>query len=95
MKIQGYDRWQLWRALLLECAVILGIGCAVGAILGVYGHALGSRALIRITGFPAPFSLDVGQMAVTLALLAGIAITVIALPGWVAARVPARLSLQE
>jgi putative ABC transport system permease protein len=95
MKIQGYDRWQLWRALLLECAVILGIGCAVGAILGVYGHALGSRALIRITGFPAPFSLDVGQMAVTLALLAGIAITVIALPGWFAARVPARLSLQE
>jgi putative ABC transport system permease protein len=95
MKMQGYDRRQLWRALLLECAILLAIGCAVGATLGVYGHALASRALIEITGFPAPFSLDIPQIAITLALLASIAMAVIALPGLLAARVPARLSLQE
>jgi putative ABC transport system permease protein len=95
MKIQGYDRRQLWRALLLECALVLSIGCAVGAILGIYGHALASRALIQITGFPAPFSLDVPQIAITLALLGGIAMAVIALPGLFAARVPPRVSLQE
>jgi len=95
LKIQGYDRRQLWRGLLLECAIVLGIGCAVGAILGVYGHALASRALIQITGFPAPFSIDITQIAVTLALLAGIAMAVIALPGLLAARVPARASLHE
>lgn len=95
LKIQGYDRRQLWRALVLECAIVLGIGCAVGAILGVYGHALASRALIQITDFPAPFSIDVSQLAITLALLAGIAMAVIALPGLLAARVPARASLHE
>jgi putative ABC transport system permease protein len=95
LKIQGYDRRQLWRGLVLECAIVLGIGCAVGAILGVYGHALASRALIEITGFPAPFSIDIAQIAVTLTLLAGIAMTVIALPGLLAARVPARASLHE
>jgi putative ABC transport system permease protein len=95
LKIQGYDTAQLWRALLLESAIVLGIGCAVGAILGVYGHALASRALIQITGFPAPFSIDIPQIAITFALLASISMAVIALPGLLAARVPARVSLQE
>jgi putative ABC transport system permease protein len=95
MKIQGYDRWQLWRALVLECATVLGIGCVVGAVLGIYGHELGCRGLIEITGFPAPFSLDITQIVITLALLAGIAMTVVALPGLLAARVSAQLSLQE
>jgi len=95
LKIQGYDTAQLWRALLLECAIALGVGCAVGAVLGIYGHAMASRALIRITGFPAPFSIDVPQIAITLALLASIAMTVIALPGLLAARVSPEVSLQE
>ena len=30
LKIQGYDTAQLWRALLLESAIVLGIGCAIG-----------------------------------------------------------------
>ena len=58
LKIQGYDTAQLWRAVLLESAIVLSLGVAVGAIVGVYGHALACRALIRITGFPAPFSID-------------------------------------
>ncbi len=95
LKIQGYDTAQLWRALVLESAIVLGIGCAVGAILGVYGHALASRALIQITGFPAPFSIDIPQIAITFALLASISMAVIALPGLLAARVPAQVSLQE
>ena len=41
LKIQGYDTVQLWRALLLESAIVLGVGCAVGALTGIYGHALG------------------------------------------------------
>ena len=45
LKIQGYDTAQLWRALLLESSVVLGVGCIVGAAFGVYGHALASRWL--------------------------------------------------
>ena len=95
LKIQGYDTWQLWRALLLESAIVLGIGCAIGAIAGVYGHALASRWLRLETGFPAPFQVGLGRVLFTLALLAALALAVIATPGLAAARAPARASLQE
>ena len=95
LKIQGYDTAQLWRALLLESAIVLGVGCAVGAVAGVYGHALASRWLRLETGFPAPFEVGFGRVLLTLALLAFIALAVIALPGLAAARAPARTSLQE
>ncbi|MHB8240594.1 MAG: ABC transporter permease [Solirubrobacteraceae bacterium] len=95
LKIQGYDTGQLWRALLLESAIVLGVGCAIGGAFGVYGHALASRWLRLTTGFPAPFAVGVGEVLLTLALLAIIAIAVIALPGLIAARAPARTSFQE
>jgi putative ABC transport system permease protein len=95
LKIQGYDTAQLWRALLLEGAIVLGVGCAVGAVFGVYGHALASRWLRLETGFPAPFAIGLGAVLLTLALLAVIALAVIALPGLAAARAPARTSFQE
>ncbi len=95
LKIQGYGTAQLWRALLLESAIVLGVGCAVGAIAGVYGHALASRWLRLETGFPAPFAIGLGRVLLTLALLAASALAVIAAPGLTAARAPARASLQE
>jgi putative ABC transport system permease protein len=95
LKIQGFDRLQLWRALLLESAILLGVGCFVGAALGVYGHALASRWLRLTTGFPAPFALGELQVLFTFALVMGVAIFVVALPGYTAARVPARASFQE
>jgi len=95
LKIQGYDTAQLWRALLLESAIVLGIGCVVGATVGIYGHALASRWLRIETGFPAPFELGMSRVLITLALLAAIALAVIALPGLTAARAPARTSFQE
>jgi putative ABC transport system permease protein len=95
LKTQGFDNRQLWRALLLEAAVVLVVGCAVGATLGIYGHALASRYLQMTTGFPAPFSLAGTQLLLTLVGVAGTALFVIALPGWLAAKAPARLSFQE
>ena len=95
LKIQGFDRLQLWRALLLESVILLSVGCLVGAVLGVYGHALASRWLRLATGFPAPFALGEAQVLLTLALVMGVAIFVVALPGYTAARVPPRASFQE
>ena len=95
LKIQGYDTSQLWRALLLESTVVLGVGCLVGAIFGVYGHGLASRWLRISTGFPAPFAIGLQGVFLTLLLLAIIAITVISIPGFAAARAPAQASFQE
>ncbi|HWY18233.1 MAG TPA: FtsX-like permease family protein [Solirubrobacteraceae bacterium] len=95
LKVQGYDSGQLWRALLLESVITVGVGCTVGAAVGVYGHALAGRWLKLTTGFPAPFAVAPTQMALTLALITVVALTVIAIPGLAAARVPARVSFQD
>jgi putative ABC transport system permease protein len=95
LKIQGYDSSQLWRALLLESAITVGVGCAIGGVIGVYGHALAGRWLTLTTGFPAPFAVAPAQVALTLTLITVVALAVIALPGFAASRVPARAGFQD
>ncbi len=95
LKTQGFNTRQLWRSLLLEGMIVLGVGCADGAILGIYGHALAGRWLKLTTGFPAPFSLGEVELLLTIALVGGIALSVIALPGLSAARVSPEASFQE
>ncbi|HEY5194351.1 MAG TPA: ABC transporter permease [Solirubrobacteraceae bacterium] len=95
LKIQGYRLSQLWRGLLLETALMLGGGSLVGALVGIYGHALAAHWLTITTGFPAPFSIGIAQVFLTLALITLIALAVIALPGLAAARVSPSASLQE
>jgi putative ABC transport system permease protein len=94
-KITGFDSKQLWRALQLESAISVAIGCVDGALLGLYGHALASRWLKLSTGFPAPFSLGVTQVLLALAVVTGITLLVIALPGLSAARVQPKVGLHE
>jgi putative ABC transport system permease protein len=95
LKAEGFDRRQLWRGLLLESGVILAIGCFDGVVLGLYGHTLADRYLRLGTGFPVPFSLGVPQAILTLLVVVGITLAVIALPGYSAAGIEAQASLQE
>ena len=93
--MQGYDTWQPWRAVVLESAVTVGVGAVVGSIIGVGGHALASRFLERTTGFPAPFSVGAAQVLVTLALVGGITLLVIALPGMASASVSPKAAVAD
>jgi putative ABC transport system permease protein len=95
LKIQGFDTWQLWRSLLLETGFVVGVGCAVGAVLGLFGHYLADRYLQLTTGFPAPFSVGGEQLVLAALMVTGIALAVSALPGYAAAQVPMRASFQE
>jgi putative ABC transport system permease protein len=95
LKEQGFDTLQLWRGVLLESAIVLGVGCIDGVVFGVYAHLLADRYLRAIAGFPAPFGLGGAQVALTLLVLLGVALTVIALPGYSAAGVSLRASYQE
>jgi putative ABC transport system permease protein len=95
LKTKGFSSMQLLRTLLWESAIVLGVGCLVGAVLGVYGHALASRWLEMSTGFPAPFAFGEMQVLVVLALVAGIALAIVALPGARAARVSPQTAFQE
>lgn len=95
LKIQGYDHTQLWRALILESATVLTVGCVVGAVFGVYAHVWASRWLRIVSGFAAPFSLQGVDVLLTLALVIAVAVAVVALPGVAAARVSPRVSFEE
>jgi putative ABC transport system permease protein len=87
IKRQGYKRGVLWRALLCESALLLGTGCSIGALFGLYGQLLLSHALATVTGFPVIFSLG-GMIAIfSFALVSAVAIAILALPGYLAVRV--------
>jgi putative ABC transport system permease protein len=94
LKIDGWSDLQLWRSILLESTITLLLGTAIGAACGIYGHVLASRWLQLATGFPAPFSPAPALVLVTIAALAAIALATLALPGYLAARVPPGASFQ-
>lgn len=87
LKVHGYPEVELWRALLLESGLLLGTGCLIGALFGLYGQVLLSRALESITGFPVMYSAAALGALGILALVTVVAVTVLAIPGWFAVRV--------
>ena len=87
MKVDGYDDGELWRALLFESALLLGAGCSIGALFGLYGQLLLSHALATVTGFPMVFSVAVPIALASFALVSAAAVVIVAIPGFFAARV--------
>jgi putative ABC transport system permease protein len=81
MKVQGYERGVLWRALLWESSVLLGAGCAIGAAFGVYGQLLISHALATVTGFPIVFSAGAPVAVVSFALVSVLAVALVGVLG--------------
>jgi putative ABC transport system permease protein len=88
IKRQGYKRGVLWRALLCESALLLGTGCLLGALFGIYGQLLLSRALASVTGFPVVFSVGGVAAISSFALVSAAAVAILAVPGYLAVRVP-------
>lgn len=95
MKVDGFSRGVLWRALLVESALLLGAGCSIGALFGLYGQLLLSHALANVTGFPVVFSVGAFVAVGSFALVTAVAVAIVALPGYLAARVRPAISLQE
>lgn len=87
MKVDGYAPIELWRALLWETALLLGAGCAIGVLFGLYGQLVLSHALVSVTGFPLVFSLAIPVAIISSAVVTAIALAMVALPGYLAAQV--------
>jgi putative ABC transport system permease protein len=87
MKVQGYEQRVLWRALLCESGLLLGAGCSIGAVFGIYGQLLISHALASVTGFPVVFSVGALIAIASSALVSAVAVAIVALPGYRAAGV--------
>lgn len=95
LKVDGFTDGEVWRGLMLESTVLLGAACLAGAVVGLYGQLLLSRALATITGFPLVFSLGALVAIGSFALVTLIAVAMIAVPGYLAARVSPAVTLQD
>ena len=87
MKVDGFDQGELWRALLCESALLLGAGCSIGAVFGLYGQLLLSHALVSVTGFPVVFAIGIPIAIGIFAVVTAIAVAIAALPGYLATQV--------
>jgi putative ABC transport system permease protein len=87
MKVDGFDQGELWRALLCESALLLGAGCSIGAVFGLYGQLLLSHALVSVTGFPVVFAVGVPIAVGIFTIVTVIAVAMAALPGYLATQV--------
>ncbi|MDO8209657.1 ABC transporter permease [Conexibacter sp. CPCC 206217] len=95
LRAQGFSLGQVWSALLTEAGLLLAFGAVIGGLAGLAGQLLLSRWLTLSTGFPTDYSPAFGLAAILCALVALIALLVIALPGYAAARAPLSLSFRE
>jgi putative ABC transport system permease protein len=95
MKVDGFSRVVLWRSLVWESVILLGFGCALGAAFGVYGQVLLSRALSVVTGFPLIESSPLATAGESFALITAVAVGMVAVPGYVAARVRPSVGLAD
>jgi putative ABC transport system permease protein len=95
LKLEGFARVELWRTLVLESMLLLGVGCFSGAIVGLIGQQLLDRALNLVINYPVVGSVGVVVALSSLALVTAAAVLMVAIPGWFAAEVPAGLALQD
>lgn len=95
LRLEGFAQAELWRATLLESFLLVGAGCLVGALFGVYGAQLADRALAQAVDFPVSPSLTVVPALKALALVSLAALAVLALPGYLAAKAPPALAFQD
>jgi putative ABC transport system permease protein len=95
LKLDGLSRLDLWRTVLIESTLLLGSGCLLGAAFGIYGQQLADRALASAVNFPIVYSVGFSAALASVALVTAAAVAVLAIPGYLAASVPAALALAD
>jgi putative ABC transport system permease protein len=95
LRLTGMTPARLRKLLLLESTLLLSAGCVTGAIVGVYGQAVIDGYLRDVTGFPI-VTLTAGLRPLELlALVVAIVLVLVAVPGFLAARVSPMFALEE
>lgn len=95
LRLEGLARAELWRMILLESLLLVGVGSLSGAIFGVYGQQLADRALSHVINFPVVYSVAPLTVLGSLSLVIATALAILAIPGYFAASVPPTLALQD
>jgi putative ABC transport system permease protein len=95
LKLEGFPVGELWRTILLESVLLVGVGAISGAVFGLYGQQLLDRALANVIGFPVVYSLGALTALVSLAVVTLASVVVVALPGYFATGVSPAVALQD
>ena len=74
---------------------MLAAGCLTGAALGVYGQLVLDGYLRHVTGFPLARVATGARLFEVFALVLSAAFALVAVPSFIASRVPAALALEE
>lgn len=81
VKLEGYSTAELWWALLVEAALLIGAGCVIGAAFGLLGQGLLSHALTSVTGFPVIYAPAAAEALTICIAVAGAAVAIVAVFG--------------
>ncbi|HUB73379.1 MAG TPA: FtsX-like permease family protein [Solirubrobacteraceae bacterium] len=95
LKLEGFSPNDLWATVLIESAVLLATGCVAGAAFGLLGQQVLDRALSTTVNYPVVPSVAVVTALASVGLVTAAAVAILAIPGRLAARVPAALALEE
>jgi putative ABC transport system permease protein len=95
LRLTGAPSARLRRILLVEAALMLGAGCITGALVGVYGQLVIDAYLRHVTGFPVAGAGASPRPFEILALVLGVVLMAVAVPGWLASQVSPALALAD
>lgn len=95
LRLEGFSAMDLWATLLFESVLLLVVGCVSGAVFGLLGQQLLDRALAASVDYPVVRSVAVSTAAGSIALVTVAAAVILSVPGYLAARVPAAVALEE
>lgn len=95
LRLAGVRPRRVRAILFVESALMLGAGCATGALIGLYGQVVIDSYLEQVTGFPVA-SLGASPRPVEiLAIVIVVVLVIVAVPAWLASRVSPTLALND
>jgi putative ABC transport system permease protein len=92
-RMEGFPVWRVLRILLTQALLVLTAGAIIGAVVGLYGQALGTRWLRISTGFPTIFAVAGPLALTTLVIVTVLALVIVTIPGYLAAKTRPELAL--
>jgi putative ABC transport system permease protein len=95
LKLEGFGSAMLWRTVLLESVLLAGIGAAAGGVFGLIGQQLLDQALDHVMNFPVERSVVLLPALISVAIVTGAALAILAAAGFSAVRVPASAAVGE
>jgi putative ABC transport system permease protein len=95
LRLLGVKPRRLRLILGLEATLMLAAGCLTGAAVGVAGQLVLDGYLRHVTGFPVARIATGARPVEIFALVLAAAFAIVAVPGWLASRVPPALALEE